>query len=40
MKAMELDDTVAETHFTLAGFRAWSEMEVPAWSRSSGARSS
>ena len=25
MKALALDDTVAETHYTLAGFRTWSE---------------
>ena len=27
MKALELDDAVAETHFTLAGFRTWSEWD-------------
>ena len=27
MKALELDDTIAETHFMLAGFRTWSEWD-------------
>jgi TolB-like protein len=27
MKALELDDTIAETHYVLAGFRTWSEWD-------------